>query len=283
MAEAMPPPGMPIVFMADDPYAGWARSFLSSLRDQAPGVEVFCIPYSDALGEIAALRAEFGFRMVEADFAAIDAFADECFPAGPPRRRNLRKLAALDAPGAPFLYLDCDMLVTAPLAEVLAGLAAAPADLVFGALSSDWVYAAEVRDEMTGRFPGAPFFGSGLFAMLRPGFDAGTIMALIRENAALYHRVRSPWVFDQPILNLACHMAGLRLVPLHEAVPGFTGEGFYRDGAIAEGPEGTLLRRGARVLAVHWAGGDKSATPPALAPLVARYAPPPLVGRPTGG
>ena len=71
---------MPVVFMADDAYAGWAGRFLASLREQAPGVTVLCIPYSDRLERIAALRAEFGFTMVEADFAAIDAFADECFP-----------------------------------------------------------------------------------------------------------------------------------------------------------------------------------------------------------
>jgi hypothetical protein len=276
-------PRVPIVFMADDPYAGWARSFLASLRDQAPGAEVFCIPYSDALGEIAALRTEFGFRMVEADFAAIDAFADECFPAGPLRRRNLRKLAALDAPGAPYIYLDCDMLVTAPLAEVAALLAGAEADLVFWATSSDWVYAAEARAEMAERFPGAPLFSAGNYAVLRPGFGSAAVMALIRAEAALYHRVRATSGFDQPLMNLACHLAGLRLLPLQAAAPGFTGEGFYLDPAIAAEPDGRLLRHGARVVSVHWAGADKSAMPPALAPLVARYAPPPLVGRPSGG
>ncbi|MDN3564558.1 hypothetical protein QWZ14_09300 [Paeniroseomonas aquatica] len=274
---------LPVVFMADDAYAGWARSFLASLRDQAPGMPVYCIPYSDQLSAIAALRAEFGFRMVDADYAAIDAFAAECFPTGQRRRRNLRKLAALEAPGAPFLYLDCDLLVTAPLAEVAALLAAAPADLVYWATSADWVYAAEARAEMAARFPRAPLFSAGNYAMLAPGFDAAAVMRLIRAEDALYRRVRAPTGFDQPLMNLACHLAGLRLLPLHEAAPGFTGEGFYLDPAITAEPDGRLLRQGARVVSVHWAGADKSATPPALAPLVARYAPPPLVGRPMGG
>jgi hypothetical protein len=269
---------MPIVFMADNAYAGWARSFLGSLRDQAPGIPLLCIPYGDQLDRIAALRAEYGFRMVEADYTAIDAFADECFPALPPRRRNLRKLAALDAPGAPYLYLDCDQLVTAPLAPLLARLATAEADLIYWATSSEWVYAAEARPEMAGRFPGAPLFSTGNFAMLRRGFDSAALMALIREHGALYRRVRGPHVFDQPLMNLACHLAGFRLMPLHEAAPGYTGEGFYLDPAITHDAEGALLRHGARVVSVHWAGGDKSRTPEALAPLVARYAPVPLLG-----
>jgi len=274
---------MPVVFMADDAYAGWARSLLASLRDQAPDVPLLCIPYTDRLDAIAALRAEYGFRMVEADYAAIDAFADECFPGLPPRRRNLRKLAALDAPGAPYLYLDCDQLVTAPLAPLLARLAAAEADLVYWATSSDWVYAAEAREEMAGRFPGAPLFSAGNYAMLRPGFGAAAVMALIRGHAALYRRVRGPHGFDQPLMNLACHLAGFRLVPLHEAAPGYTGEGFYLDRAIARDAGGALVRHGARVVSVHWAGGQKAGTPEALAPLVERYAPAPLVGAGAGG
>lgn len=282
MAE-MAPHCMPIVFMADDPYADWARAFLASLRDQMPGATVFCIPYSDQLTEIASLRAEFGFRMVEGDFTAIDAFADECFPAGEPRRRNLRKLAALDAPGAPYIYLDCDMLVTAPLAEVAGLLAGAAADLVYWARSSEWVYAAEARAEIAERFPGAPLFSAGNYAMLRPGFESATVMEIIRAEAALYRRVRSHAGFDQPLMNLACHLAKLRLQPLAEAAPGFTGEGFFLDASIAAGADGTLMRHGARVVSVHWAGADKSAMPAALLPLMRRYAPPPLVAAPAGG
>jgi hypothetical protein len=274
---------MPVAFMADDAYAGWARSFLASLRDQAPEVPLLCIPYGDRLDRIADLRAEYGFRMVEADYAAIDAFADQCFPGLPPRRRNLRKLAALDAPGAPYLYLDCDQLVTAPLAPLLARLAAADADLVYWATSSDWVYAAEARPEMAGRFPGAPLFSAGNYAMLRRGFASAAVMALIREHDALYRRVRGPHGFDQPLMNLACHLVGFRLLPLHEAAPGYTGEGFYLDRSLGLDAEGCLRRGEARVVSVHWAGDDKTGTPEALAPLVARYAPAPLVPGPGPG
>ena len=136
---------------------------------------------------------------------------------------------------------------------------------------------------MAGRFPGLPLFSAGNYALLRPGFDAAAVMALIRGHAALYRRVRAPSGFDQPLMNLACHLAGLRLLPLHEAAPGFTGEGFYLDPAIAPGPDGRLLRHGRRVVAVHWAGASKAGTPAALAPLVERYGLDPLVGTVAGG
>jgi hypothetical protein len=220
--------------------------------------------------------------MVEADYAAIDAFTAECFPALPQRRRNLRKLAALDMPGAPYAYLDCDLLVAAPLAEALGALDPAAADLVYWATSSDYVYAAEARAEAALRFPRQPLFSAGCYAMLRPGLTSAAVMALIRENMGLYRRLRGPHGFDQPLMNLACHLSGFRLRPLEAEAPGFTGEGFFLDPRIIAGADGALWREGRRVVSIHWAGSLKSGTPPALAPLVARYAAslPPLVAAP---
>lgn len=262
---------LPIVFMANDAYAHWARPFLRSLRDQAPEARVFCIPYAEDLVLIRALQDEFGFTLLAPDFTAIDAFADDCFPGAPPRRRNLRKLAALDLPGGPFLYLDCDMLVTAPLEEVLAGLAAAPADLVYFAVSDQYVYAEAALPEMRARFPAAPLMSAGSYALLRPGFGSARAMALIRAEWDLYRRVRSPFVFDQPVLNLVSQLAGFRILSLEDALPGHTGDGFFRDPEIRPDDAGLLRRHGRRVVALHWAGLDKSTEAPHLAALAARY------------
>lgn len=256
-----------VVFMANDAYAGWARPFL---RDQAPDAPLFCIPYAGDMAGIAAMQAEFGFRFVEADYAAIDAFADECFPDGRPRRRNLRKLAALDMPGTPFLYLDCDLLVTSPLAPVLAGLAAAPADLVYFAESWSWVFNRDSVEEMQRRFA-APLASTGGFALRRPGLTSAAVMALIRENWALYQRVRHPDVIDQPLLNLAWRLAGFGMMSLEQALPGHTGQSWFRDAAIVADESGRLWRLGQRVVALHWAGAKKDRATPALAPLMARY------------
>ena len=49
---------MPVVFMADDADAGWAGRFLASLREQAPGVTVLCIPYSARSAAIRSSRSE---------------------------------------------------------------------------------------------------------------------------------------------------------------------------------------------------------------------------------
>lgn len=262
---------LPVVIMADDPYLPWARPFLHSLRDHAPDARVLCIPYSDALTETRALLRDCGAELIEADFAAIDAFAAEFFPHRPDRRRNLRKLIAFDLPAAPFLYMDCDQLVTGPLPQALARLAEAPAELVWFAASPDYVFAPAARAEMEARFPGQPLISTGNIALPRPVMGSVAILALIRAEAALYQRVRHPDVVDQPLLNLVARLWGWRLLPAHQALPGLTGEGFFRDPLLRLGADGAVTREGRAVLAVHFAGVEKLGIPAALLPLARRY------------
>lgn len=251
----------PVVFMANDGYAGWARAFLHSLRKYAPAVPAYCIPYAEDLDTIRHMQGEFGFTLLEPDYTAIDAFAVEMFGEQEPRRHRLRKLAMFDLPGAPFLYLDCDLLVTCPLDRVLASMLDSGADVIYGARSPEFTYAEQTSPEVQERFGAAAAFSSGNFAVLRRGFGTAEIMSLIRSNLAFYKRVRGPYCFDQPIINFACHAAGLRLMPLEDAVPGFTGEGFYQDHRIKPAEGGGFVRDGSQVVAIHWAGRDKANVP----------------------
>lgn len=262
---------IPVVFMANDRFAHWALPFLRSLRATNPDRELLCIPFADDLATLRDLAGRFGFRFLDADYAAIDAVAATHFPNEPYRRRRLRKLAAFDLPR--FLYLDCDLLVVAPLDAALARAAAATAGLVYFALSPEWVYAAAAAAEVRARFAGRPRFSTGALLALEVGLDCGGWLAALAAEEALWRRLRAPFVIDQPAINLVAHRRAMVLTDLDAVAPGWTGRGFAGSADLADGPDG-LTRQGRRILCVHWAGATKDALSPALARIVTRFAPP---------
>lgn len=259
---------IPIVFMANDRFAAWALPFLRSLRAANPAATLWCIPYADDLAVLRDAAATFDFRFLDADYAAIDAFAAVHFPKDPYKRRRLRKLAAFDL--GRFLYLDCDVLVLRPLASALAEAAATPG-LVYFSLSPEWVYAAAAGPEVAARFATKPRFSTGAFLARDIGLDATGWLAALAEEAGLWRRLRAPWVVDQPTINLVCHQRGLPLIDFDTLAPNFTGRGFAADPALLPAPDGGLTRLGRAVLWVHWAGAAKDRVAPSLAALAARF------------
>ena len=58
----------PVVFVANDGYAGWVRAFLRSLRHYAPTVPTYCIPYAEDLDLIREMQKEFRFTLLKPDY-----------------------------------------------------------------------------------------------------------------------------------------------------------------------------------------------------------------------
>jgi len=259
---------IPIVFMANDRFADWALPFLRSLRATNPDVRLWCIPYADDLAVLRDAAAAFDFRFLDADYAAIDVFAATHFPKDPYKRRRLRKLAAFDLER--FLYLDCDVLVLRPLAPALAATAGTRG-LVYFSCSPEWVYAAAAGPEVAMRFGEQPRFSTGAFLARNTGMDASGWLAALREETALWRRLRAPWVVDQPAINLVCHQRRLPLTDFDALAPGLTGRGFAADPSLLAVPDGGLTRLGRSVMWVHWAGAAKDRVAPELATLAARF------------
>ncbi|HTZ80544.1 MAG TPA: hypothetical protein VMC10_21725 [Stellaceae bacterium] len=248
-----------LVFLANDRYYAWAVTFLESIRERNARQPLYCIPYDAETARIRSLRGAFDFEMVDADFGALDAFADRLFPNRPPNRANLRKYAALQIDCDEVAYFDIDMVLLVDPARLFGHVRPGSLDLIYLSTSPDFVYRRDRLAEARRRFPQMQLISAGAFITSRCALSIEGIIDTVESNRALYLELRrEDGLYDQPVLNFALDCSGKRCRHIEECDPTLAGLASFRNPHIVfEGGRLLDLRNGREVAAVHWAGAVK--------------------------
>ena len=247
-----------LVFMANDRYYRWALTFLESVRERNADMPLYWIPYDDAVARISTLRAAFRFERIDADFTALDTFADRLFPSRPRRRANLRKYVALELPCDEIAYFDVDAVVLVDPARLFGHVKPGTIDLVYLSTSPGFVYREDRMAEARANFPNMPLLSAGAFITSRHALSIAEIIDTVETHRELYQSLRQRQLWDQPLLNFALDRAGKVCRHIRELDPSLCGMVHFRNRDIGF-RDGRLLEAGTgrEVAAVHWAGPFK--------------------------
>jgi hypothetical protein len=242
-----------IYFLANDPVRSWVIAFLESLRVQHPDTPLVLIPYDTNIGALQRLRSRFEFDVLDADFRSLDKIGEAVGGPGP-GVPMFRKLACFWGPLEQFVYLDSDHVLTAPIPDVLSGVA--PSEIAFESqTSAEHVFRPGSPEDHPG-----PVFNAGGFAA-RCGalsFDqVDDCAAAVGDRRASFADTH-----DQPFFNVLVRRVGLRAAVFHDLAIGlrFIWAGDHI--ALARRGDRIVDEHGARIGAIHWAGIDLGAKMP---------------------
>lgn len=248
-----------LVFMANDRYYRWTLTFLESVREQTGDLPLYWIPYDDDVARIRSLRSAFRFEQIDADFTALDAFADRLFPTLPKRRANLRKYVALGLSCDEIAYFDIDTMILVNPARFFGHVRPGTLDLVYLSASPDFVYRKDRMAEARHHFPNMPLLSAGAFITSRHALSAAEIIDTVETHRDLYESLRrSDQLYDQPLLNFALDRAGKVCRHIRDLDPTLCGMVHFRNRDISF-KNGRLVETASdrEVAAIHWSGTYK--------------------------
>ena len=249
-----------LVFMANDRYYRWTLTFLESVRERNARLPLYWIPYDECVSKVASLRAAFGFERIEADFSALDAFANRLFPARPSKRANLRKYAALQLDHDEIAYFDVDSVVLIDPERLFGHVRPGIVDLVYFATSPGHVYRSDRLAAARTHFPDMKLLSAGAFVTSRQALSIEEMIATVDTHQELYQSVRRRGaLYDQPLLNFVLDRAGKICKHIRELDPALAGMTSFRSSHIGFRNDRLVETSSGRdVVAVHWAGAIKA-------------------------
>ena len=214
------------------------------------------------------MRRAVNFEKVDVDFNALDAFADRLFPARPPRRRNLRKYAALALHYDEVAYFDVDLVLCIDPARLFGHIGSGAGDLVYFSTSPGFVFRHDQMLPARQLFPNFVEISAGAFVCSRKVLTIEQIIDLVDSHLEQYLSLRQDGVFDQPVLNFVLAKCGKKPVHIRDCDPTLAGMAWSRNRRIGfengrpigfENGRLVELATKREVVAVHWAGGIKLA------------------------
>lgn len=200
----------PIVFAASDQLFEQTLAFLESLRRNAPGVPLVCIPLADDLERIDILAQVYDFQYHDGfDIRAIENLGRIIYGDA---NRNLRKLACYTLEVEKFLMLDVGTIVLRDIAPWLAK-PLDEFDLIFADSSFGEVY----HEVPNRRIASSRQFNSGCFLASPKTMSVASIAHAVLSELFLYKRIAKLANDEQPMLNFAYDMAEMRTTNFDEA------------------------------------------------------------------
>jgi hypothetical protein len=249
-----------LVFMANDRYYRWALTFLESVRERNPRLPLYWIPYDEYATKIGSLSVAFDFERIEADFSALDAFADRLFPSRPMKRANLRKYAALQLQYDEIAYFDVDSVVLVDPERLFGHVQPGVVDLVYLSTSPDFVYRKDRLAAARAHFPNMSLMSAGAFVTSRRALSIGEMIATAESHYELFQSLRRRGsLYDQPLLNFVLDRAGKICKHISDLDSGLAGMVSFRSSQIGfQNHQVVETSSGRDVVAVHWAGAFKT-------------------------
>jgi len=249
-----------LVFMANDRYYRWALTFLESVRERNASLPLYWIPYDESVGRIRSLRGAFQFECIEADFSALDAFANRLFPSRPMKRANFRKYAALQLDYEEIAYFDVDSVVLVDPERLFGHVEPGIVDLVYLATSPGHVYRKDRLAAARAEFPNMSLLSAGAFVTSRRALSIEEIIATAETHYELYRSLRRRRaLYDQPLINFVLDRAGKICKHIRDLDPGLAGMASFRSSHIGFRNERLVETSSGRdVVAIHWAGAFKT-------------------------
>jgi hypothetical protein len=199
-----------IVFVANDAVFAQALAFLESIRINSPGVPLVCIPYDTRFEKILLLQKRYGFDVYPMDLDPELARLSTCIYGRPSQR--LIKLQAFLLPLREFFFLDVDIIVLRNLAPVF-NHSSAEIPLIYMDQSAGGSYI--LREDP--RLANSREINSGSYLSSSRFLSFEQILSSVRDNLDLYLSSAFLATDDQPFLNFAIDMLGLKARDFHEA------------------------------------------------------------------
>ncbi|MGB3297253.1 MAG: Npun_R2821/Npun_R2822 family protein [Phormidesmis sp.] len=249
-----------VYIVANDKVIDNAIALTSSLRLQDPDLPIYLIPFNDAYLDVAERLANLYNVELFPDLDFLNVLTQKVGEIFPPDYlalpNKMRKLAAWFGPLDEFLYIDTDILVFKPVAEILAYLDQADfiwCDYHFKGGLKDVFADAVIEQNLFSPEALSDVFNSGLWGSKKGVLSLEQLYELLGECAA--HREYfdfSSGTTDQPILNYVVLRAidsRLNIVRASADEPGSWG------GSPHFERRGDRLFDGDRPLRyLHWAG-----------------------------
>lgn len=205
------------VVMANDVVESKFMTFCQTYREHNPDMPLLVIPYNSDMERIERQSSTFEYEILSNyDFSQIDTFSRTAFPSldDSYRRFRLRKLAMLDIDASNKIYVDVDTVINSPLDDFVAAMSDEASTVFFASESRDFVY----RDlnRLDERLYDRPMFSSGFLGLARVPFSANDVLVTVQSQMNLYLDIRAPRVYDQPLINFAFAVMGLKLRNLYD-------------------------------------------------------------------
>lgn len=250
-------PSHGVVCLGNDAVLDWTIALCESVHEHDPELPLTLIPFDDGVERTKAVLDRYGYGLYEGPMLArMDALGERYFPGGGHVKTHImRKFCAWDVYDE-FLYLDCDIVVVAPVAPYFRMLERSGADFVHFATDMAQVYrAGPLRERMIAEH-GAAGFNSGAFMGRRGDLTAAEIIRRAEEAAGL----RPEFVdnLEQTLINYCVDLSDLTQADATQ----------FDDVPVVAGALMRLVGRGGQLIlddrrvpysgrpvsAIHWAG-----------------------------
>jgi lipopolysaccharide biosynthesis glycosyltransferase len=243
-----------VVIVANDRFTDYAIPFLESFRTYNPRLPLIAIPFDSNIADLTHLSKVYQFSIYEGSFDKLDRFTKTVFGNAYLSNR-MRKLMAFDMDFDEFLYIDTDIVVLQDLSRYFGHIVGGRADLIYVVSAGQYVYRPEADRIID--LQRSKRFATGLFASSKRVLSLDTIIRNMERNLELFHKVRYPELYDQPLLNFVCDSSGLRLKTKRQVgISGVYGDAFYDPTVRREG-ERVVQDKNNDVTLLHWAGPEK--------------------------
>lgn len=254
----MTSPSRGIYFLANDPYIGWVRAFLESLRAWNPGIALRLIPFDDRIDGVMSMASTYDFAIHSGPgLEDLDELGRSLLMGTGLVPGTFRKLACFWGPFDQFIFLDADIIVTVEVDRLIATLDQRECDFAFAHPTAwDSVYTsaplqAEVRagGYQSGINTGAWASRRGLFSL-----------DLFRRLGTEILPRRQELVLDgeQSFINWSLYRQSVKVDTFSSVMEGggflWAGDTFPLRIALSEGRPILQGKSGDPAFLVHWAG-----------------------------
>lgn len=248
-----------VYILGNDVVLEYAIGLFRSLRHHSPHLPVRLLPYDDRVEKLRPWMERYNIQLHdEPDYTFYDHLGDQLWDRVHLGHHMFRKFAAFSGPFEDFLYLDIDIAILAPVERLFDTFTRSNAGFMTFDNDLDNVYKRTPwRDELegTGRTRG---FNAGAFLSRRGYFSHPELLTLLADAKRLQDNF--VYQYDQPFINFAVDMTGLRQVRLPELDPSVPDK-LWGDQVPFEFHQGAwrLLTPGHRDYGkagplIHWAG-----------------------------
>lgn len=242
-----------VVVLVNDHFFDYFIPFLESFREHNPNLDLWVIPFDEAVDKIRQIAPLYRFQIVERDFSEIDAFSTQLFGETTYLKNRLRKLVAFDLDLDEFLFIDVDMTVGQSLDAFFGHIRPGRIDLLFASpAKSVFKDGADIPWTHEGNL-----FSTGMFVSSRRVATFDNFRDFFAQRRDDFLRCRIDHLYDQPLLNfffgatnrVALHAKRRKVRYVYSSIFGK---------ALELSPDGSALLKGRDIVTLaHWAGPSK--------------------------
>jgi hypothetical protein len=242
-----------IATIANDRMIDWVLPFLESWQTTNAATPLYVIPYDENHARTKQACMAYGAELVLPDSFALDALARRLYPLFPGHRRRLRKFLALALPLDEVAYVDIDIVLFRDFRPLFGLLDPGTRDFIVASPVDEYVYNKKGAAEPS--LQGKLLFNDGFFVTSNKILSLQDFQDVIDADEKLFHSVRQRgMLFAQPLTNFVVHRRGLKIASLFEAVPGASGESFYKAKDVRFEDGLPVDAEGRGIYFAHWAG-----------------------------